>query len=535
MEVIFMKKRVLFTALGLVVLLVSQAMSFDWDLDLPKDYNAERVTKLLPVKPGETRTFLDLEGPGCIKHIWITTNKGNDFRGIVIRMYWDGEEEPSVEAPLADFFGVGHNQYRTEEWYANPCLALNPFNGYNCYFPMPFAKHAKITVTNDQDVDIKGWFYFQADYQEYKNLPKSVPYFHAQWRREAPALRRGRPFTIVQAVGKGFLAGITYHIRVDDTADDWCHGGGDIVYIDAEDDPGCINGIGGEDYFGASWGIDKFISQYAGCTINSDGLLSMYRFYLENPVPFEKSVRLAFNSMGNEITSVGYWYQAEPHQRYFNMPPMELRAPDSRIEPGSYDIELLPDEQIDLAVIGPFKGDIDTVFAPEEKIDLAEPVKTNFEGPYKTDHPGEDDRLVQWERGRTTLGWLDFEALYRPKMVGPRGVRALAACVGYGYIRVHSDKRRTCRMYLGNDDPARVWLNGEQVADLPGKVGFDGKDVKLKLQKGWNDVLIKVSNFRNENWSVFAASIVFPDRKGLKFNSFAELPENPEYARPPAE
>ena len=526
------KKSILIIVL-LVLPVFCYARPFERELKLPEDYRSQRLTKLFPVGPGQTKTLFDINGPGCITHIWMTTNKYNDFRKIILRMYWDDETDPSVEAPLTDFFGVGHNLASTDEYYSNPCLALNPFNGYNSYFQMPFAKNGKVTITNEQDIDIKGWVYFQADYEEYDKLSKNVPYFHAQWRREAPALRRGRPYTVIEAVGKGFLAGMTYHIRVDDSADDWCHGGGDTVYIDSETYPGCINGIGGEDYFGASWGIDPFVSPYSGCTYDvEDKKLSMYRFYLESPIPFEQSVRLSFGAMANEITSVGYWYQNEPHQIFFEMPEAELCLPENNLEPGSHDIELLPEKQINVAVIGPFKGDINTEFQPEIKIDLNEPIETNYERRYKIDNPGEDDRLVKWERARTTLGWLDFEALYRPKMEGARGVQTISGSVAYAYVRLYSERSRSCKLHLGYDDPVRVWINSKQIADFSEESGFNGKTLKFKLQKGANDLLIKVANSVNQNWSVFAISMDFPKVKGIQFDEFTDLSPSQEYARP---
>jgi len=528
-----MIKHLILSVLCMFIPLMGPSMPFERQLHLPENYRARRITKLLSVPKGETKTLMDINGPCCIAHIWMTTNRSNDFRKIILRMYWDEESEPSVEAPLSDFFGIGHNLARTENWFFTPCLALSPFNGYNCYFPMPFKEKAKITITNDQDRDIKGSVYFQADYQEYDKLPGNVPYFHAQWRREAPALRRARPYTVIQAVGTGFLAGMSYHLRVDDSADDWCHGGGDIIYLDAETHPGCINGIGGEDYFGASWGIDPFVSPYAGCICNvDDKKLSMYRFYLESPIPFEHSVRLAFGAMANEITSVGYWYQTEPHTAFFKMPEPDLRSPEKNIEPGKYDLEILPQKQLNIAVIGPFKGGIDTAFAPEKEIDFKNPLKTNYTRRYKTDHPGEDDRLVRWERARTTLGWLDFEILYKPKMTGPRGVQIMPGSVAYAYIRLFSDASRSCKLNLGYDDPLRVWLNGEQIADLPEEVGFKGQILELQLRKGANDLLLKVTNSINQNWSVFAISLEFPEIKGISFDEFTQLPPSEEFARP---
>jgi len=509
------------------------SMPFERQLNLPGKYQAKRITKLFKISTGQTATLMDIKGAGCITHIWMTFGCPNSRR-VVLRMYWDGEDDPSVESPMTDFFGVGHNEpfYSPKANFAHPCLTLSPRNGYNVYLPMPFARSAKITITNDLNEPIAsgGGMYFQADYMEFDKLPADVPYLHTQWRREYPTLRRARPYTILQAVGEGFIAGMTYHLRVEDKADAWVHGGGDIVYIDGNSQPSCIKGIGGEDYFGQAWGIKQFVTPYAGCTFSDDKEISIYRFYLEGPVPFKESARLAFGTMANETTSVGYWYQTEPHHRFYKFPEPPLRDPDSKLEPGRYDMELLPQQQLDVAVIGPFAGDINTPFAPEEKIDLNTPIKTNYKQPYKT---VKDYGLVRWESARTTLSWLDFDALYKPKMTGPRTVQTLRNTVSYGYLRLHADRKRSCRLLLGHDDAVRIWLNGERIANLGEKPGFAGEEIVLKLQEGSNDLLIKSVNGANENWYAYAISLSFSKLKGITFENFETLPAAPEYATAP--
>lgn len=522
----------------LMVPAVAAASPFDARLDLPESGQPRRVTRLTGVGPGETAVLMDTKGAGCIRHIWMTTAE-NDYRRLVLRMYWDGEEDPSVEAPLSDFFGAGHNMRAPEQTLATPCLTVGPKNGYNCYFPMPFGTSARITLTNEQAGPVQGGVYFQADYLEYGALSADVPRFHAQWRREAPALRRARPYTIMQATGSGFIAGMTYHVRADDMADSWYHGGGDMVFLDAQSSPSYLHGIGGEDYFGASWGIAPFQTRYTGCTHHADGLLSMYRFYLEMPLTFTDSARLAFGAMENEITSVGYWYQTEPHQRFFNMPKPEQRAPASRLEPGSQDRELLPGEQVSAAVIGPFKGGLDTELPPDTQILLDEPVKTNYEGPYGADHPGNDDRMVQWRRARTTLNWLDLAALHKPKMAGPTSVQRMPGAAAFVYLRIKAEEWQQCPLLVGHDDPVRVWVNAKHLTDLDAAHGFKGERLTLGLRPGTNDLLLKVTNAYNENWAAHAVSLYFPEREGLEFDDFGGLPESAEYARgagaPPAQ
>ena len=516
---------------------LSQAMPFEQQLTLPQDYDSRRITRYTPLETGGTITLLDVKGPGSINHIWFTTRGDNDFRKIILRMYWDGETDPSVEAPLTDFFGVGHNLTVTPQFFSTRCLVIAPNNGYNCYFPMPFRQLARITLTNEQEKDVAGNIYFQADYRIFRTLSPDVPYFHAQWRREAPALRRAAPFTIIQALGKGFLAGMTYHIRRDDDADHWVHGGGDMLYLDAQINPYFINGIGGEDSFGASWSdIQPFISPYTGCTMQQEGKVSLYRFYTDAPVQFQKSVRLAFGAMKDEITSVGYWYQSEPHHRFYNLPPSDLRDPASTIGVAAYDVELAQEQQIPVAVIGPFEGDIATELPPEKSIDLTKPLTTNYKAVYKTTYAKVENsdaqnqqRLVRWEHARTTLGWLDFAALYKPKMKGPITVQLMPNAIAYTLIRVTSDESRLCPLLIGHDDALRLWLNGQLIADMPARQAFQGEKVDLTLQAGTNNILLKVPNDINENLYAYAVSLFFPDRSGLTFDDFLNLPAAPDH------
>jgi hypothetical protein len=501
-------------------------------LHLPPDYRPRRVTRHGGIGAGETATLMDVRGAGCISHIWITASQ-NDYRRVVLRMYWDDAESPQVEAPLTDFFGVGHNMRVPGVTFATPLLAVASVNGYNTYFPMPFARRARITLTNEQDAAMGGGFYFQADYREYDMLPEATPRFCAKWRREAPALRRARPYTVLQAAGDGFIAGMTYHVGVEDDADAWYHGGGDLVLLDAEDEPVLIHGIGGEDYFGASWGIGPFVSPYTGCTLDADGQLSMYRFYTGMPLRFRRSARLAFQCMANEITSVGYWYQAGPVHPFWKLPEPDQRVPDSRCDPHAHDIELLPDRQLDVAVAGPFAGNLETALPPDAGLDINETYTTQYANPYGASEEAYAERQVRWERARTTLGWLDFGALYKPKFtLEKRHVQVLRPSVVYALVALESDQGRRAQLHLGHDERVRVTVNGEVVAELPRHEGHRASCVELPLRNGRNEVLLKIAHDANTNWFAAAISLWLPESDGLRCKAFAQLPPSPEYPQP---
>ena len=205
---------------------------------------------LRDIEPGATVTLAEMEGPGEINHIWITVdNKTTEadcfvLRDLVIRMYWDDEETPSVESPLGDFFCCGFGR----ECFVNSVpVAVVPNRGFNCYFPMPFKKKAKITLENQHANKIPAFFY-QVDYCLYDELPDDIAYFHAQWRRER-LTEKTKDYTILDGVkGKGHYIG-TYMALT--TLERYWWGEGEMkFYIDGDEEYPTICGTGTEDYFG---------------------------------------------------------------------------------------------------------------------------------------------------------------------------------------------------------------------------------------------------------------------------------------------
>ncbi len=502
------------------------AAPFERLLDLPSDYTSHRVSRLDAIPSGETQTLLDIEGPGAITHLWMTLGQ-HDPRGVVLRMYWDDETAPSVEAPIADFFGVGHGQLEPELYFGTPCLAVAPKNGYNAYFPMPFRKHARVTVANENGETLSdgGGVYFQADYMAFAALPETTPYFHAQWRREAPAQRRGAPYTILKALGEGFVAGVTLHVRTLDRSDRWFHGGGDMLFIDGRTAPEIIKGIGGEDFFGESWSSALFAGPNAGCTSQRNGEVSMYRFFLEGPPRFSESVRVTYGALENEMTSVAYWYQRGPHAAFTVLPPREQRDPRSTIKPGEFDLGFAARPPLEVALVGPFEGDIETKTPLDgmHPIDTSVALATNYSRPYKNIFPDPENRRVQWERAATDLHWLDLEAIYEPKMPFAGGVQFMPNAIAYVLIRVNASDARAAILNVGHDDAVKVWLNGAVAADLAERSGFGRDPIELNLRKGPNEVLLKVANAWNTNFAAFALALSFEKIEGLSFDEFAGL------------
>ena len=305
------------------------------------------------IAPGETLTLLDEAGPGTITHIWITIATDEQFhlKKLVLRMYWDGEESPSVEAPIGDFFGLGNGEYFR---YESAVLAVASDKALNSFFPMPFQKHGRITVTNEGKEKV-GAFYFNIDYQAHaKPLPQDTLYFHAQYRQAYPAagwtnqwhsnadplvdakknLAGEGNYVWLEAKGKGHFVGVTMSIL--QNQDNWWGEGDDMFFIDGEEKPS-INGTGSEDYFLGAWGFGRSFSYatYGAPVVGSEfagSRSSVYRFHLDSPIPFTKSLRATIehghaNHRSDNYSSVAYWYQTEPHAAFPALPPVEQRIP----------------------------------------------------------------------------------------------------------------------------------------------------------------------------------------------------------------
>ena len=322
------------------------------DLAKPHDYVLKRSSSYdtsggnddyRPLAPGETLTLLNERGPGEISHIWITiaSNEPHHLKKIVLRMYWDGEQGPSVETPVGDFFGLGLGDYFL---YQSIPLSVGADKALNCFFPMPFHRHARITLTNEgtQKADAVYW---NIDYRAYRQpLPSDTLYFHAQYRQATPNhafpenklnLEGTDNYVWMEAIGRGHFVGVT--MSVIENQDGWWGEGDDMFFVDGERLPS-INGTGTEDYFLGAWdfGGEAFSYGLFGAPVvgpeRQGGRWSVYRFHLDSPIPFTKSLRATIehgtaNDRGDSYYSVAYWYQSEPHAVFPALPVAEDRVP----------------------------------------------------------------------------------------------------------------------------------------------------------------------------------------------------------------
>ena len=308
----------------------------------------------IAIQPGQTATILDVSGPGIITHFWATIASREEYhlKKLVLRMYWDDETNPSVEAPIGDFFGLGLGQYFL---YNSTPLSVGSDKALNSFFQMPFQKHARITVTNEGTVRTDA-FYFNIDYQAYASkLPSNPLYFHAEYRQATPNagwttnwqhnstplvldkknLDGAGNYTWMEAIGHGQFVGVTMSVL--QNQDGWWGEGDDMFFIDGEKTPS-INGTGTEDYFLGAWdfGHNSFSYPTYGAPLKGEEVAgsrsSVYRFHLDSPIPFTKSLKATIehghaNHRSDNFYSVAYWYQEEPHQAFPALPPVDARIP----------------------------------------------------------------------------------------------------------------------------------------------------------------------------------------------------------------
>ena len=293
------------------------------------------------VGPGGEATLLDTAGPGVVSHLWTTVGSADPrhLSSLVLRMFWDGEETPSVEAPVGAFFGLGLGRYVD---YQSTPLAVASEKALNAFFPMPFRQHARIVVANEGALPVDA-LYFNVDYQiEPDGLPDDTLYFHAQYRQAAPAtpvasdgtnLTGADNYVFLEAHGRGHFAGVT--LSVIQNADGWWGEGDDMFFIDGDTLP-TINGTGTEDYFLGAWDFGGNSFSYASFGAPVVGAKragerwSVYRFHLDAPIVFQASLRATLehghaNGRGDDYASVAYWYQTEPHAPFPALPALANR------------------------------------------------------------------------------------------------------------------------------------------------------------------------------------------------------------------
>lgn len=296
-----------------------------------------KISPAVRIGPGETFTLADIAGPGAIQQIWMTPT--GHWRFSILRIYWDGQEQPSVECPIGDFFACGWGQYAP---LSSLAVCVNPGSALNCYWEMPFRKHCRMTFTN---IDTEPMVLFYQINYTLTDVPEDAAYFHAQFRRTNP-LPYKQVYTILDGIrGQGQYVGTYLAWGVNNCG--WWGEGEIKFYLDGDGEWPTICGTGTEDYFCGSYDFEnqathqyeEFTTPYSGLSqvIRPDGLyksqtrFGMYRWHIVDPIRFQQDLRVTIQALGwrsgrrylplqDDIASVAYWYQTLPTAPFPTLP-----------------------------------------------------------------------------------------------------------------------------------------------------------------------------------------------------------------------
>lgn len=286
------------------------------------------------VGPGETHTLMDVKGSGVVTHIWVTflgpepqdwAKQGSaTHQDMLLRIYWDGDPKPAVEAPVGDFFA---NCFGKRSPVVSLPVMVEDGDSYNCFWQMPFRKSARIEIVNQSDKPVN-LLYYNIDWIE-KPVAKDAPYFYAQYRQEYPAIK-GKDYVVLETKGKGHYVGTVLAVR--SRSPMWFGEGDEKIYIDEEAKPS-LWGTGTEDYFLSAWGLQTTSTPYSGTPYFDQwgivgGHTSAYRWHISDPIVFQKGIKVTMEHFGwisadenpegktnswnereDDYSSVAFWYQ----------------------------------------------------------------------------------------------------------------------------------------------------------------------------------------------------------------------------------
>ena len=313
--------------------------------DLDEQSNYDNFT----VPPGETHVLLDEKGPGVITHMWLTflgpepqgwaKSGAANHQEMLLRIYWDGNKRPAVEAPVGDFFA---NCFGKRSEVTSLPVIVEDADSYNCYWHMPFRKSARIEIVNQSEKQIS-LLYYNIDWIKKNKLAKDTPYFYAQYRQEYPA-EKGKDYVLLETKGKGHYVGTVLAVR--SRSPSWFGEGDEKIYIDGEA-KASIWGTGTEDYFLSAWGLKTTSTPYFGVPYFDQwgivgGHTSAYRWHLSDPIVFNKGIKVTLEHFGwiapdenpnhkstswnereDDYSSVAFWYQT-------GEPTFTARAPHAK-------------------------------------------------------------------------------------------------------------------------------------------------------------------------------------------------------------
>lgn len=273
------------------------------------------------IKPGETKTLLDIKGQGSIQRIWLTIDQTPvKLRSLRLQFFWDGQSKPAVDVPMGDFFGYNLGK---KVAFQSAFFSSGEGRSFNCYIPMPFKKAARILLINEGKEPAK--LFYDVDFV-FQKMAVNALYFHAYWNRQMTA-GLGEDFVVLPKVsGKGRFLGMTVGVNTDSAYSKSWWGEGEVkMYLDGDDQYPTIIGTGTEDYIGSAWGLGEFINQYQGCTVANDSLgqYNFYRWHIPDAIFFNKEIKVT-------LQQIGGWGKEEVKQltkKGVNLKPVTVDGP----------------------------------------------------------------------------------------------------------------------------------------------------------------------------------------------------------------
>ena len=320
--------------------LVSRSISFENPTGAPGEGGkaashlgvGRKGAPMMTLKAGQEVQLCDIEGPGTIRHIWMTTrNNPVNLRSLVLRAWWDGQEHPSVECPIGDLMGFAHGKVMP---YHSAVHSLGKNAGMNIWLPMPFAKRAKMTLSNEGQENVP--LYYQIDYTIADKHPDDIGRLHVLFCRENPTTTKEDFVLLPQRKNKGRFMGAVIGVR-NLTPGQWWGEGEIKIYMDGDTDLPTICGTGSEDYVCLSYGMQQTPYLYNGCSLVENNFVSMYRWHLPDPILWRKECRITIQQIAwkkglaetqDDWSCATFWYEPVPSSALPEMPDVQARTAD---------------------------------------------------------------------------------------------------------------------------------------------------------------------------------------------------------------
>jgi len=284
------------------------------------------------IQPGETVQLCDIEGPGTLRHIWMTTTGEPAVqRECVIRAWWEGQEHPSIECPIGDLFGFAHGKIMSYQSAVHSC---GPTGGRNIWLPMPFARRARLSFTNEGKKAVP--LFYQITYTLGDKHPREIGRLHVLFRRENPTTEKSDFELLPRRGQKGRFIGSVIGIR-NLHPDQWWGEGEIKVYMDGDKEWPTIVGTGSEDYVGLAWGIQQAPFMFNGCSLNEKSFVSMYRWHLADPIAWKREGRITIQQIAykkgleethDDWSCATFWYEPVPSASLPAFPDVRARTAD---------------------------------------------------------------------------------------------------------------------------------------------------------------------------------------------------------------